>query len=125
MINRISISTVATLNNRDEMTYILIHINPTHPSNIRHSLEQLNPIPAGDLEPPLALSLNAASGRAMRTSDVPQKPRCVHVSVVVYHDGKEVGEAVEVRIAWFEAERDGRCKGHVGEEKGGHIGDYV
>jgi hypothetical protein len=103
------------------MTHILIHVNPTHPSNIPHTLEQLNPIPTCSHESPPALAFSAASRYSARTFNVPQKPWGMCISIAIYDDGEEVGEAVEISITWFEAERDGRCEGHIREEEGGRI----
>lgn len=110
--------------NRDKLTHIFIQINPTHPSNIPHSLKQLNLIPTCGLEPPPALAVCVTSRNAARTLNIPKKPWGVRVSITVYDDGEEVGETIEIRITWFKTERDGRCECHIGEKEGGHIWDY-
>ena len=49
----------------------------------------------------------------------------MRVSITIYDDGEEVRKAVEIRITWFKADRDGRCECHVEEKEGGRIGDYI
>ena len=115
---------VAILNNRDKTTHIFIQINPEHPSDIPDPFKQLNLIPACGLEPPPACAVSATSRNAARTFNVPKKSWGVRVSIAVYDDSEEVGEAIKIRITWFEAERDGRCECHIGEKEGGDVGNY-
>ena len=112
------------LNNKDKPTYIFIQINPSHPSNIPDFLKQLNRIAACGLEPPPSLAISATSRNAARTFNIPKKPWCVRVSITIYDDCEEVRKAIEIRITWFKADRDGRCECHIGEKEGGGIGDY-
>ena len=48
----------------------------------------------------------------------------MRVSITIYDDSEEVGEAIEIRVTWLKAERDGWCECHVGEKEGGRVGDY-
>jgi hypothetical protein len=48
----------------------------------------------------------------------------VRVPITVYDDSEEVREAIEIRITWFKAERDGRCECYIREKEGGCVGDY-
>ena len=114
----------AIFNNRDKPTHVFIQINPSCPSDIPHPLKQLNLIATCGLEPPPALAVRATSRNTARTANIPKNPWCVRVSITIYDDSEEVGEAIEICITWFKAERDGWCECHIGEQEGGRVGDY-
>jgi hypothetical protein len=117
----VSTSTAAIFNYRYKPTHIFIQINPSHSSNIPHSIKQFNLLPACGLEFPPALSISATSRNAARTLNIPKKPWGESVSIIVYDDSEEVREAIEIRITWFKTERDGQCEA---EQEGEHIWDY-